>query len=255
MLSADNMFPSVSSSHTVLMEKFNFVKHHQPLAISPWKGTWKVSMSRSILLNSNYWHCNRATNWPNWQELFNNEHQIPDGLFSARLAQTNRDGQAGTHTLSYKHTHTRGKQSMSQLENVLGSTIQEKSNQIKLAECRICEGCCCWQTAAGCLCVTIAVTRFSQKQRCLLEWSCGIHLWSYIGPTIMRAECCRSLSSGSGFLCCCSLSAFRIRVHGLHATEKLQFPISVNLPHAVQDSECVPLHQSVNHFNPPLVFW
>lgn len=31
------------------------------------------------------------------------------------------------------------------MENVLGSTIQGKSNQIKLTECYNHQGCCCWQ--------------------------------------------------------------------------------------------------------------
>lgn len=147
--------PPVPCGHIVLQEKFNCVGHLQLFKISPWKRTWKVITSRGVWLKTNYWHCNRATNWPNWQEFFNNELQIPDSLFSDRLAQTHSEGQAGTHihTFMQSHTHTRhevSKQSRSQSENVLGSTIQGKSNQIKLAECHIHQWCCCWQTAAGC---------------------------------------------------------------------------------------------------------
>ena len=125
----------------------------------------------------------------------------PSGTDTRRRKGRHAHRHAHTHRHTHTHTHDRGEHSMTQLENVLGSTIQGKSNQIKLAECYIRQGCCCWQTAAGCRCVLLSQWQgFLRSAVVLLVCSGECYLWSCIRPMIMRAECCRNLWSGSVLL-------------------------------------------------------
>ena len=63
-----------------------------PFRISPWNQTWKAGSSWGVPFPTKSYRCNGAANWPDRQELFNNELQIPDSLFSDCLAQMHRGG-------------------------------------------------------------------------------------------------------------------------------------------------------------------
>lgn len=218
--------PFVSGSHVLLMARFNFVEHLQHFEISPWQEIWKVSMSRIILLDTNYWQCNRAANWPNWQELFNNEHQIPDSLFSDRLAQTHREGHA--HTSILKHTHTHTCQRYTQYESFGEcARLHFTGNQIKLAVLHP-PGCCCWQAVAGCPCVFF----YPSNNAFLVLFAHECYPWSCISPMIMRA---------GSWLCAAIVSLFSASLCA--GNRKYLISISGNLPHAVKHSGCVPLHK------------
>lgn len=111
MFSADNM-----SLHNALClwqpycscGKIQLCRTPSTFEYQPVKGNLKGQLvQKHPVKHKLYWHCNRATNWPNWRELFSNEHQISDSLFSDRLAQTHREGRAGMRTAMQTHTRQR----------------------------------------------------------------------------------------------------------------------------------------------------
>lgn len=115
----------------------------------------KVSVYAEVSLKTNKWCYNRITNWWNWQELFNNEHQIPDRLFSDCLTHRERKvKRTHTDTHNIKHAHTQ-KSEVNKVSWRKCSALLSRGNQIKLAECHIRLQCCCWQAAAGWCCVLL----------------------------------------------------------------------------------------------------
>lgn len=142
-----------------------------------------------ILSDTNYWQCNRAANWPNWQRAF---QQWASNSRQAILRRSGTDTQrrigrqAHTHihiqTHTHRHTHARGKQYESCGEC---AGLHFTGNQIKLAALHppgAC--CCCWQTVSGCPCVFLSfwVTRLSWCCLCRCEsypWFCTMRTGSW----------------------------------------------------------------------------